>query len=146
MSSELKEQIVEDMNEARRAGDRFARTVLSTVLSDIRNREIETGEDADDDEVRSVLAKAVKQREEAAEQMRDGGREELAEKEEREAEMLNRYLPPPLEEEEVREMVRREIREGADSIGPIMGRIMPEIRGRFDGKEANRIVREELER
>lgn len=146
MASPLKDEIFEDLNDARRAGDRFSRSVLSMVLSDIRNHEIEIGHEADDAEVRRVLARAVKQREEAAEKMREGGREELAEKEEREAELLSEYLPPPLDEDEVREMVREEIESGADSIGPIMGALMLRIRGRFDGKEANRIVREELAR
>lgn len=134
------------MNDARRAGDRFARTVLSTTLSEVRNREIETGEEADDDEVRKVIAKAVKQREEAAGQMREGGRPELAEKEEKEAELLSGYLPPALGGEEVRAMVREIIEGGADQIGPVMGQLMPKIRGRFEGEEANRIVREELEK
>lgn len=146
MPSGLKKQIQEDLNDARRAGDRLARDVLSMVLSDIRNREIETRGEADDDEIRKVLAKAVKQRHEAAEQMREGGRPELAEKEEREAELVSEYLPPPLTEDEVREMVREAVEQGADAVGPVMGRIMPRIRGRFDGKEANRIVREELGR
>lgn len=146
MASPLKDEIFEDLNDARRAGDRFSRSVLSMVLSDIRNHEIEIGHEADDAEVRRVLARAVKQREEAAEKMREGGREELAEKEEREAELLSDYLPPPLDEDEVREMVREEIASGADSIGPVMGALMPRVRGRFDGKEANRIVREELAR
>lgn len=146
MASPLKDEIFEDLNDARRAGDRFSRSVLSMVLSDIRNHEIEIGHEADDAEVRRVLTRAVKQREEAAEKMREGGREELAEKEEREAELLSEYLPPPLDEDEVREMVREEIASGADSIGPVMGALMPRIRGRFDGKEANRIVREELAR
>lgn len=146
MASPLKDEIFEDLNDARRAGDRFSRSVLSMVLSDIRNHEIEIGHEADDAEVRRVLARAVKQREEAAEKMREGGREELAEKEEREAELLSEYLPPPLDEDEVREMVREEIASGADAIGPVMGALMPRIRGRFDGKEANRIVREELAR
>lgn len=145
MSDTLKEELHEDMTSARRAGDRFTRTVLSTVLSEIRNREIETGEDADDDEVRKVLAKAVKQREEAARQMRDGGRPELAEKEEREAELLTEYLPPGLDADEVRAMVREIIDDGADQLGAVMGRLMPKIRGRFEGQEANRIAREELE-
>ena len=144
MSSELKQEIQEDLNDARRAGDRLRRDVLSMVLSDIRNHEIDIGEDADDDEVREVVSKAVKQRHEAAEQMRDGGRPELADKEEKEAELLSEYLPPPLEEEDVREMVREAIDQGADAVGPIMGRIMPRIPGRFDGGEANRIAREEL--
>lgn len=146
MSDTLKEELHQDMTAARRGGDRFTRTVLSTVLSDIRNREIETGEDADDDEVRKVLAKAVKQREEAARQMRDGGRPELAEKEEKEVELLSEYLPPALDADEVRAMVREIMADGGDQIGAVMGRLMPKIRGRFEGQEANRIVREELEK
>lgn len=146
MSDDLKKQLQEDLNDARRAGDRFARDVLSTTLSEIRNREIETGEDADDDEVRKVIAKAVKQREDAARQMRDGGRPELADKEEREGELLSEYLPPALDEDEVRTLVREIIEGGAEQIGPVMGRLMPKIRGRFEGQEANRIVREELEK
>lgn len=146
MSDDLKKQLQEDLNDARRAGDRFARDVLSTTLSEIRNREIEMGEDADDDEVRKVIAKAVKQREDAARQMRDGGRPELADKEEREGELLSEYLPPALDEDEVRTLVREIIEGGAEQIGPVMGRLMPKIRGRFEGQEANRIVREELEK
>ncbi|MFP3949434.1 MAG: GatB/YqeY domain-containing protein [Gemmatimonadota bacterium] len=146
MADTLKKEMQEDLNEARRAGDRFARDVLSTTLSEVRNREIEMGDEADDDEVRNVISKAVKQREEAARQMRDGGRPELADKEMREAELLSDYLPPPLDEEEVRSMVREIIEGGADQLGSVMGRLMPKIRGRFEGQEANRIVREELER
>jgi len=145
VSDDLKKQLQEDLNDARRAGDRFARDVLSTTLSEIRNREIEMGEDADDDEVRMVIAKALKQREDAARQMRDGGRPELADKEEREGELLSEYLPPALDEDEVRTLVREIIEGGAEQIGPVMGQLMPKIQGRFEGQEANRIVREELE-
>ena len=144
MSSELKQRLQEDLKSARKERDRLRTLVLSTTLSELRNHEIAQGEEADDDDVLRVVSKAVKQRREAAEQMRDGGREELAEKEEKEAEILAEYTPPALSEEEVREMVREAIADGADAMGPIMGRIMPRIRGRFDGSEANRIVREEL--
>lgn len=146
MSSELKERIRADLRTARKARNRLERTVLSTLLSEIRNREIEIGEEVDDDEVRAVVARAIKQRKEASGEMARGGREELAAREEREAEILAAYLPPPLSEDDVRTMVREAIEEGADGIGPVMGRIMPRIRGRFDGREANRIAREELER
>ncbi len=76
--------------------------------------------------------------------MEAGGRSDLAEKEAAEAEILQVYLPPPMSEEDVRTLVRQAVEDGADAMGPLMGRIMPQIRGRFDGKEANRIVREEL--
>ena len=144
MSSELKAQIQQDLNRSRKERNRERTLVLSTVLSDARNREIEIQEELDDDAVRGVLVKAIKQRKDAAEQMREGGREDLAEREESQAEILAEYLPPPLSEDDVREMIRAAIAEGADAMGSLMGKIMPQLRGRFDGKEANRLVREEL--
>ena len=144
MSSELKAQIQQDLNRARKERNRERILVLSTVLSDARNREIEIQEELDDDAVRGVLVKAIKQRKDAAEQMREGGRDELADNEESQAEILSEYLPPPLSEDDVREMIRAAIADGADAMGAVMGKIMPQLRGRFDGKEANRLVREEL--
>ncbi len=144
MAESLKERIRVDLNEARRAKDKLRTTVLTTVLSEIRNKEIEQGDDATDEDVIGVVTKAIKQRKEAAEQMRDAGREELAEKEEREAEILDAYTPESMSEDEVRTLVRELIASGADNMGAVMGRLMPQIKGRFDGGEANRIVREEL--
>lgn len=144
MTESLKERIRTDLNVARRDRDRLRTMVLTTTLSEIRNREIEAGHDLSDDEVLSVLTTAVKRRREAAEQMRAGGRTDLAEKEEREAMLLSDYMPPALTEDEVRTMVRQAIADGANNIGAVMGRIAPQIKGRFEGKEANRIVREEL--
>ncbi|HEY8483469.1 MAG TPA: GatB/YqeY domain-containing protein [Longimicrobiales bacterium] len=144
MAEGLKERIRADLNAARRERDRLRTVLLTTILSDIRNREIEVGHELSDEETQEVLQRGIKRRREAAEQMRAGGRVELAEKEEQEAEVLASYLPAPLTEEEVRRLVREAIAGGATTLGAVMGRIMPEIRGRFDGKEANRIAREEL--
>jgi hypothetical protein len=144
VSTDLKSRIQADLVEARKARDKARVLVLSTIRSDIRNREIDSGQSLDDDGVIQVIGKAIKQRKDAADQMRNGGREELALVEEAQAEVLQAYLPRQLSEEEVRAMVRQAIAEGADQMGPLMGRVMPEIRGLFDGKEANRIVREEL--
>jgi uncharacterized protein len=144
VSQPLKSEIERELSNARKARDRLRTTVLSSTLSEIRNQEIADGAPADDETVRRVLTRALKQRREAAEQMRAGGREDLAEKEDREAEILSAYLPPPLGPDEVRAIVREILAEGPAEPGPVMGRLMPRIRGRFDGKEANRIVREEL--
>jgi uncharacterized protein YqeY len=144
MAAELKERIRSDLNAARRERDRLRTELLTMTLSDIRNREIELGHELSDEETVEVLSRAIKRRQEAAEQMRAGKREELAEKEEREAALLSAYLPPSLDEAEVRALVREAIAGGAKSIGEVMGRIMPQIKGRFDGREANRIAREEL--
>lgn len=145
MSEPLKSKLEDELNRARKARDRLRTTVLSSTLAELKNKEIETRRPADDEMVREVLARAVKQRHEAASQMRDAGREELASREEEEAAMLGEFLPPPLTEAQVREMVRELAAAGPSQMGAIMGALVPRIRGRFDGKEASRIVREELE-
>lgn len=144
MPTDLKQQVRSDLIEARKARDRLQTVVLSTLLSEVRNREIEERGELDDEGVQAVVTRAIKQRRDSSEQMRAGGRPELADKEDAEAEILRVYLPPPLTEAEVRAMVRSAIAGGADQMGALMGQIMPRIRGRFDGKEANGIVREEL--
>ncbi len=144
MSSKLKELIQEDVKRARKDRDKARVLVLSTLWSEIRNKEIDGRSELDDDGVVQVVSKAIKQRKDAAEQMRDAGRPELAEQEEAQVAILEGYLPQQLSEDEVRALVREAIASGADQMGPLMGKIMPKIRGRFDGKEANRIVREEL--
>lgn len=144
--SELKDRLREDMNNARRAHDKLRTLVLGTTISELKNREIELGREATDTDVIEVVNRAVKKRREAAEQIRAGGREELAAKEEQEAEILGHYLPQPLTEAEVRAAVRAAIAAGARSVGEVMPRVMPLLKGRFDGREANRIVREELAR
>ncbi|HSL69714.1 MAG TPA: GatB/YqeY domain-containing protein [Longimicrobiales bacterium] len=141
----MKKRLREDLNEARRARDKLHTQLLTTILADLRYREIELGRDANDADVIEVVNRGIKRRREAAEQMRSGNRTDLANKEETEAGLLAVYLPKQLAESEVRNYVRAAIADGATSMGAVMGKIMPRIKGVFDGKEANRIVREELE-
>ena len=144
MSSELKNRVQADLNEARKQRNKERTLVLSTLLSDLKNREIEVGGEIDDAAAIQVITRGIKQRRDAAEQMRAGGREELAANEDTQAAVLKAYLPEELSEEEVRAMVREIVAGGAKVMGPVMGQLMPRIRGRFDGKEANRIVKEVL--
>ena len=144
MPDTLKDTIREDLNAARRERDRLRTTVLTTLLSEIRNREIELGHALADGEVHAVVTSAIKRRREAAEQMRAGAREELAQKEEQEAAQLQAYLPPKLGEDEVRAMVREAMAGGAQDLGSVMKALTPKTKGKFDGRELNRIVREEL--
>jgi uncharacterized protein YqeY len=76
--------------------------------------------------------------------MRAGAREELAQKEEQEAAQLQAYLPPQLTEDDVRGMVREAIAGGARDLGTVMKALTPKTKGKFDGRELNRIVREEI--
>jgi uncharacterized protein len=144
LNGDLKSRLQEELIRVRKERDRLTTVVLSSTLSEVRNREIEVGHPLDDEEIQAVIAKAIKQRREAADQMRQGDRLELAEKEEKEAEVLTAFLPPQLDEAEVRAIVEEAIREGPAEVGPVMGKVMPRLRGLFDGREANRIVREML--
>ena len=140
----LKEKVREDLNAARRGRDKLRTTLLTTFLAEIRNREIDVGHELGDEEVQSAATSAIKRRREAAEQFRAAGRAELAEKEEAEAGLLQGYLPAQLSGDEVRALVREAVSGGAKDLGSVMKQVMPKARGRFDGKELNRIVREEL--
>ena len=139
----LQERIRNDMNAARRRQDRDRARLLSTLLSDIHNREIEIGHALRDEEVIDVLARAVKMRNEAADQM--ASRPELAGRERGEAEILKGYMPAQLGEDEIRRIVEEAIAAGGTNIGAVMGRVMPQVKGRADGREVNRIAREVLQ-
>jgi len=144
VASDLKARIQADLNAARKSRDKLRTLVLSTVLSDLRNQEIDSRSEIDDDGVIGVISRGIKQRKDASEQMRAADRGELADLEDAQSAVLQEYLPAGLSEDEVRAIVREVIDSGVDQMGPLMGEVMPQIRGRFDGKEANRIVREEL--
>ena len=143
MAEPLKDRLQSDLNQARKARDKVRTLVLSTTIAELKYLEIEIGRDAADDDVIQVLGRAIKKRREAADQMR-ATRPELAEKEEGEAEILKAYLPAGLSEAEVRGFIKEAIAGGAKQMGEVMGKVMPRSKGRFDGKEANRLVREEL--
>ena len=141
----LKERIRDELNAARRERDKLRTTLLTTTISEIKNKEIDLRRDLEDGEVVDVIQKAIKRRKEAAEQMRAGNRVDLAEKEESEAEQLAAYLPPQMTEADVRTLVRDAVAGGATTMGAVMGKIAPRIKGVFDGREANRIVKQALE-
>lgn len=144
MSSELKSRLKSELNAARKERDKLRTLVLSTVLSEVRNKEIDERTEVGDDEVVQVISRGIKQRKDASEQMRAAGRGELADVEDAQAAVLQGFLPEGMSEEEVRAIVEEIVASGADQMGPLMGQLMPRIRGRFDGKSANRIVREVL--
>src|SRR5690606_34356262 len=127
MAGSLKDRLREDLNVARRERDKARKLLLRSTQADGRNRVNEMGREATDEDVQQVVQRAVKRRREAAEQMRAGSREDLAVREDQEAELLSKYLPAQLSESEVRELVRAAIADGADNVGAVMSRIMPRI-------------------
>jgi hypothetical protein len=132
------------MNEARKQRDQARTLLLSTILSDLQNREIELKHPPTDDEAAEVLRRGVKRRRESIEQYEKGKREDLAARERAEVKMLEEFLPAAVSPDEIRAAVREAIAAGAQAMGPLMAKVMPQFKGRADGKVVNQIVREEL--
>jgi uncharacterized protein YqeY len=133
------------MNAARKAQDKDRTLVLGTILANLKNREIDLRRPATDDEVVEVLRKGIKIRREAIEQYQAGGRTDLADAEQAQIKVLEEFLPPAVDPEEIRAAVREVIAGGAKDLGKVMGQIVPRYKGRADGKLINQIVREELQ-
>ena len=133
------------MNAARKAQDKDRTLVLGTILANLKNREIDLRRPATDEEVVEVLRKGIKTRREAIEQYTAAGRAELADTEQKQITVLEEFLPPAVDPEEIRAAVREVIAGGAKDLGKVMGQIVPRYKGRADGKLINQIVREELQ-
>jgi uncharacterized protein YqeY len=144
--SELNTRLQNDLNAARKSQDKAATLLLGTVLADVKNRRIELRRDPTDDEVADVLRKGIKRRKESVEMYEKAGREDLASRERDEVARLEAYLPANVSDDEVRAAARAAIAAGAANIGAVMGKLMPQFRGRADGTTINRIAREELDR
>jgi len=130
---------------ARKAQDKPRTLVLSTILANLKNREIELKRPATGDDVIDVLRKGIKTRRESVEQYTAANRADLAETERFQIAVLEEFLPPAVDPEEIRAAVRQAIAGGARDIGKVMGQVLPRFKGRADGKDVNRIVREELQ-
>ena len=133
------------MNAARKAQDKGRTLVLGTILANLKNREIELRRPATDEEVLEVLRKGVKTRRESVEQYSAANRPELAEVELAQIRVLEEFLPPAVDPDEIRGAVRAAIAGGARDVGKVMGQVLPKFKGRADGKVINQIVREELQ-
>ena len=140
--------IEDEIKEAMRSRDGERRDALRLILNSLRNSEKELQRPLSDDEELQVLQRERKKRVEAAEAFRNGGREEQAQAEERELSILEEFMPEPLSEDEIEEIVDDAIAEvGATSmadLGRVMADVMPQIAGRADGSVVSQIVREKL--
>jgi uncharacterized protein len=133
------------LNAARKAQDKQRTLVLGTILANLKNREIELRRPTTDDEVADVLRKGIKIRREAIDQYAAGGRKDLADAEAAQIKVLEEFLPPAVDPEEIRAAVRSAIAAGAKDIGKVMSQVLPRYKGRADGKLINQIAREELQ-
>lgn len=140
----LFDRLQSDLNASRKAQDKPRTLVLGTIIADAKNQKIELRRDLTDDEVIDVLRRGIKKRRESIEMYAKGNREDLAEKERGEVALLEGYLPAQVGDDELRAAVQSAIAGGAKNIGAVMGKVMPQFKGRADGTRINAIAREEL--
>ena len=142
------ETLQADLKTALKAGEKEKVSTLRLLLTALQNERIRSGEAVDEAGFLGLVRKAIKQRKESAEQYRAGGREELAAKEEREAAILEAYLPAQADEDQIRaaieEYVAAEGLSGPAGIGPVMKEMLSRFAGRADGGTINRIARDVL--
>jgi uncharacterized protein YqeY len=142
--STLQSRLASQLTAARKAQDKPATLLLSSTLAEIRNRSIELKRDVTDDDVVEVIRRGIKKRRESIEIYEKAGRAELAATERAEVGLLEKYLPAQVGADEIRAAVRAAIAAGASNVGAVMGKVMPQFKGRADGSAINAIAREEL--
>jgi uncharacterized protein len=146
---DLKDRLTADAKEALKAGDKLRLSAIRMLLSDIKNAEIAKKGDLTDEELLELATRDAKKHKESIEEFSKGGRQDLVDKETYELAVIQEYLPEQMSDDEVQKIIAETIQEvGASSpadLGKVMGKLMPRVKGKADGKKINQLVREMLE-
>ena len=144
----LKEQLKNDLKEAMKAKDNFKRDVIRLINSSIKQIEVDERRELSDEDIIKILQKSAKQRNDSITQYRDGGREDLAEKEANELKVIESYLPKQMEDSELESAIKTVISEvGASTMkdmGKVMGIASKKLAGKADGKRISEVVKKLL--
>ena len=144
----MKTRLDDDLKQAMRARDTVRRDVIRYLRSEIRNQEIRVQEDLDDDGVVQVLSRQAQQRRDSIEAFQEADRIDLVEKEQAELAIIIEYLPQQMTSDEIASLVQQVVAEvgaaGPGDMGKVMSQIMPQVRGRAEGREVSSIVMETL--
>ncbi|HHX2505522.1 MULTISPECIES: GatB/YqeY domain-containing protein [Neisseria] len=144
----LKTQLTEDMKTAMRAKDQVSLSTIRLINAAIKQFEVDERTEADDAKVISILTKMVKQRKDSAKIYTEAGRQDLADKENAEIEILNRYLPQMMSAEEIKTVVEAAIAEtgasGMADMGKVMGVLKTRLAGKADMGEVNKVLKAAL--
>ena len=136
----LKARVAREMRESLKAGQKVRLGALRMLAASVKNREVELGHELSDEEFVEVAVREVKRRRESIEEYKKASRPELASKEEAELNVLTAYLPKPLSEAELRHLVQVAVQAAGaktpQEMGRVMSALMPQIKGRADGKQA----------
>lgn len=144
----LKQKIKSDLNEALKQGDELSRSVLGMVLAAIINKELAKAKESTDGEAVEILFSELKKRKESIVAFEKGNRQELADKEKKEIEVLQKYLPKLMSEEEIKKIVKAAVdktgAKDAKDMGRVMKEISPQVKGKAEGSLVSKIVKETL--
>ena len=148
MSESLNQRIVADMKAAMKAGDKQRLGVIRLIRAAIKQREVDERITLDDDQIIASLDKMVKQRRESITQYRAGDRDDLAEVEQFEIEVIQDYLPTPLSEEEIGALIEEAMTQTSASsireMGKVMGWLKPKMQGRADMGQVSALIKKRL--
>ena len=146
--SDLKQKISDDIKAAMKSGDTDRRSVLRLLMAAIGNAEIARRASLEDTDILGIITKEARQRQESIDAFKQGNRDDLVAKEEKEKEILQEYLPEQMAREEIEEAVRQVIKEvgaqGPGDKGKVMPKIIAQLKGKADGREINTVVTELL--
>ena len=144
MASKILDTLLADIKEAMKARDAATLTTLRSLHAQIKDATVNQGKEETDEIVIAVIGKAMKQRKDSIEQFVSGGRQDLADKEAGEVKQLEKYQPTQLSEAEIEALVSQVIQtvgaSGKQDMGKVMKELMPEVKGKADGKLVNQIV------
>ena len=144
----LHERLVEEMKQAMKARDKLQVSAIRMVRSAIQDKEIEKRTELDDDGILEIIANQVKKRKEVIAQLQNSGRAALIAAESEQVRILEAFLPTQLSEDEITVLAEKVIKElGATSMrdmGKVMGKLIPEVRGKADSALVSQIVRKQL--
>ena len=148
MAQDLKQRFTDDLKQAMKAGDTVKRSTIRMALAAIHNAEIAKQAELEEGDVLGIVVKEVRQRQESIEAFKQGGRQDLVNQEEAEMAVLKEYLPQQMSREEVAAAAAKVIEEvgaqGPKDKGKVMSQLMPQLKGKADGREINAIVTELL--
>ena len=144
----IKPLISEAIKSSMKSGDKENTTTLRMAISEIKKEEIDKKSDLTDQEIIVILQKMIKQRKDSSSQFSSAGRDELAEKEEREIKSLTEFLPEQLTEEEIEKIVSKTVNDlnaqSSQDIGKVMGSLKSQLQGKADMSIVSRMVKQNL--
>lgn len=144
----LKERLMADLKDAMKSKDKLRKDVITMVRAAIKQKEVDERVELEDADIENIISKQLKEKKSSIEEFKKGNRQDLVDQTNAEIEILLKYLPEQLSDEELKEIIKKVIDENEitsmKDIGKLMKNVMPLIKGKADGKQVNIIAKELL--